>query len=75
MALLSSLQGALGGKEVARSVEGLVVGAADLRRRIQTDEFSSFCVPQTDRDAGGYRKVYIVCGPRPKFSPNISSEL
>lgn len=32
MALLGSLQGALGGKEVARGVVGLVVGAADLSR-------------------------------------------
>ena len=40
VALLGSLQGALGGKEVARGVVGLVVGAADLRRKTQTDEFS-----------------------------------
>lgn len=41
MALLGSLQGALGGKEVARGVVGLVVGAADLRRKTQTGEFLS----------------------------------
>lgn len=31
MALLGSLQGALGGKEVAGGVVGLVVGAANLK--------------------------------------------
>lgn len=38
VALLGSLQGALGGKEVARGVEGLVVGAANLRGKTPTDE-------------------------------------
>lgn len=37
MALLGSLQGALGGKEVAGGVVGLVVGAADLRRNKEMD--------------------------------------
>lgn len=40
VSLLGSLQGALGGEEVARGVEGLVVGAANLRRKTQTDEIS-----------------------------------
>lgn len=31
MALLGSLQGALGGEELARGVVGLVVGAANLK--------------------------------------------
>ncbi len=39
VALLGSLQGALGGKEVARRVVGLVVSAANLKRKTQTDEF------------------------------------
>lgn len=33
MALLGSIQGALGGKEVARGVVGLVVGATNLQRK------------------------------------------
>lgn len=40
VALLGSLQGALGGEEVARGVVGLVVGAANLRGKTPTDELS-----------------------------------
>lgn len=45
VALLGSLQGALGGKEVARRVVGLVVSAADLETRTKTvwSEGSQMC--------------------------------
>lgn len=36
MALLGSIQGALGGKEVARGVVGLVVCATNLQRKRKT---------------------------------------
>lgn len=42
VALLGSVQGALGGEEVAGGVVGLVVSATNLQRNKPTDELSAF---------------------------------